>query len=101
MLISTYTVEWTGTGSDERFEIDLYYCGSFCMEVCEARIFRGVSRTVAPQPCIFVHVHVTHMSSILCMAQKGQGGRRRDKVAPVCAGLTLLHPVPRKDVWSG
>lgn len=28
----TYTVEWTGT-SDDRFEIDLYYCGSFCMEV--------------------------------------------------------------------
>ncbi|CAM9925842.1 unnamed protein product [Ectocarpus sp. 4 AP-2014] len=27
----TYTVEWTGTG-DSRFDIDLYYCGSFCME---------------------------------------------------------------------
>lgn len=33
-LFRTYTVEWTGTGSDNRFEIDLYYCGSFCMEVC-------------------------------------------------------------------
>lgn len=29
----TYTVEWTGTGADSRFEIDLYYCGSMCMEV--------------------------------------------------------------------
>eukprot|EP00904_Undaria_pinnatifida_P003644 jgi/Undpi1/13280/HiC_scaffold_8.g02942.m1 len=28
----TYTVEWTGTGSDNRYEIDLYYCGSYCME---------------------------------------------------------------------
>lgn len=28
---STYTVEWEGTG-ESRFEIDLYYCGSFCME---------------------------------------------------------------------
>ncbi|CAM9309581.1 unnamed protein product, partial [Hapterophycus canaliculatus] len=28
----TYTVEWTGTGSDNRFEIDLYYCGSMCTE---------------------------------------------------------------------
>ncbi|WP_411021411.1 hypothetical protein, partial [Salmonella sp. s37812] len=22
----------TGTGSDNRYEIDLYYCGSYCME---------------------------------------------------------------------
>lgn len=29
----TYTVEWTGGGNDNRFEIDLYYCGSVCMEV--------------------------------------------------------------------
>lgn len=29
---STYTVEWTGTGANERFEIDLYYCGSTCTE---------------------------------------------------------------------
>eukprot|EP00752_Nemacystus_decipiens_P014647 g13044.t1 len=28
----TYTVEWTGTSSNNRFEIDLYYCGSLCME---------------------------------------------------------------------
>ncbi|CAM9957922.1 unnamed protein product [Ectocarpus fasciculatus] len=28
----TYTVEWTGTSSNNRFEIDLYYCGSMCME---------------------------------------------------------------------
>ncbi|CAM9205054.1 unnamed protein product [Ectocarpus sp. 12 AP-2014] len=28
---SAYTVEWTGTGSG-RFDIDLYYCGSVCME---------------------------------------------------------------------
>ncbi|CAM9863450.1 unnamed protein product [Hapterophycus canaliculatus] len=27
----TYTVEWTGADSG-RFEIDLYYCGSMCME---------------------------------------------------------------------
>ncbi|CBN79382.1 EsV-1-163 [Ectocarpus siliculosus] len=27
-----YTVEWTGTGSNNRYEIDLYYCGSMCME---------------------------------------------------------------------
>lgn len=26
-------MEWTGTGSDNRYEIDLYYCGSYCMEV--------------------------------------------------------------------
>lgn len=31
-LCSTYTVEWTGADSG-RFEIDLYYCGSMCMEV--------------------------------------------------------------------
>ena len=29
---STYTVEWTGADSG-RFEIDLYHCGSMCMEV--------------------------------------------------------------------
>eukprot|EP00752_Nemacystus_decipiens_P014646 g13043.t1 len=28
----TYTVEWTGTSSDNRFEIDLFYCGSYCVE---------------------------------------------------------------------
>ncbi|CAM9226123.1 unnamed protein product [Ascophyllum nodosum] len=28
----TYTVEWTGGDSGSRFEIDLYFCGSFCME---------------------------------------------------------------------
>eukprot|EP00904_Undaria_pinnatifida_P003571 jgi/Undpi1/13214/HiC_scaffold_8.g02876.m1 len=28
----SYTVEWTGTGSNSRFEIDLYYCGSYCTE---------------------------------------------------------------------
>jgi len=28
----TYTVEWTGGGTDNRFEIDLYYCGSVCLE---------------------------------------------------------------------
>lgn len=27
-----YTVEWTGT-PNSRFEVDLYYCGSFCVEV--------------------------------------------------------------------
>lgn len=31
-LCSTYTVEWTGADSG-RFEIDLYHCGSMCMEV--------------------------------------------------------------------
>lgn len=30
---STYTVEWDGTSSNNRFEIDLYYCGSYCMSV--------------------------------------------------------------------
>ncbi len=29
----TYTVEWTGASDDARFEIDLYYCNSMCMEV--------------------------------------------------------------------
>lgn len=29
----TYTVEWTGTSSDNTFEIDLYYCGSMCSDV--------------------------------------------------------------------
>ncbi|CAM9888516.1 unnamed protein product, partial [Laminaria digitata] len=28
----TYTVEWEGTSENNRFEIDLYYCGSYCME---------------------------------------------------------------------
>lgn len=28
----TYTVEWTGTGSNTRVDIDLYYCGSMCTE---------------------------------------------------------------------
>jgi len=28
----TYTVEWTGTSANQRFEIDLYYCGSYCAE---------------------------------------------------------------------
>lgn len=32
---STLTVEWDGTGNDNRFQIDLYYCGSMCMEVSE------------------------------------------------------------------
>lgn len=26
-------MEWTGTGSDTRVDIDLYYCGSYCTEV--------------------------------------------------------------------
>ncbi|CAN0190946.1 unnamed protein product [Pylaiella littoralis] len=29
---TTLTVEWDGTGNDNRFQIDLYYCGSMCME---------------------------------------------------------------------
>lgn len=29
----TYTIEWTGTSAGNRFEIDLYHCGSICMEV--------------------------------------------------------------------
>lgn len=33
----TYTVEWTGT-TDGRFEIDLYMCGSMCMEVCATTV---------------------------------------------------------------
>lgn len=32
-FVRTYTVEWTGGGNDNRFEIDLYYCGSVCLEV--------------------------------------------------------------------
>ncbi|CAM9132063.1 unnamed protein product [Ectocarpus fasciculatus] len=28
---SAYTVEWTGT-TDGRFDVDLYYCGSMCMD---------------------------------------------------------------------
>lgn len=32
-LTRTYTVEWDGTSEDNRFEIDLYYCGSYCMTV--------------------------------------------------------------------
>lgn len=26
-------MEWTGTSGSNLYEIDLYYCGSFCMEV--------------------------------------------------------------------
>lgn len=26
-------MEWEGTSENNRFEIDLYYCGSYCMEV--------------------------------------------------------------------
>ncbi|CAM9846776.1 unnamed protein product, partial [Hapterophycus canaliculatus] len=32
----TYTVEWTGGSANNRFEIDLYYCGSVCTEVSES-----------------------------------------------------------------
>lgn len=28
----TYTIEWEEGDSNSRFEIDLYYCGSYCME---------------------------------------------------------------------
>lgn len=44
----TYTVEWTGTGANERFEIDLYYCGSNCSEVRiiePAEPLRGIARS--------------------------------------------------------
>lgn len=44
MRIRTYTVEWTGTGTDHRVEIDLYYCGSFCLEV-------GVTPSVGQLVC--------------------------------------------------
>lgn len=30
---STYTIEWTGTSGSDRYELDLYYCGSYCQEV--------------------------------------------------------------------
>ena len=36
---SVYTVAWDGTG-ESRFDIDLYYCGSFCLEV-RAWLFVG------------------------------------------------------------
>lgn len=32
-LCSTYTVEWENTEKDHRYEIDLYYCNSYCTEV--------------------------------------------------------------------
>lgn len=31
--LRTYTVEWTGTSANNRFDIDLYYCGSYCVTV--------------------------------------------------------------------
>lgn len=43
VLLSTYTVEWTGADSG-RFEIDLYHCGSMCMEV------RGIEMTPVFRP---------------------------------------------------
>lgn len=41
-LHRTYTVEWTGTESGGRFEIDLYHCGSYCQEVgCRYKVAVG------------------------------------------------------------
>lgn len=47
-------MEWTGTGADNRFEIDLYYCGSMCMEVSlELIVLTRVSAAALPSSGLF------------------------------------------------